>query len=493
MIHPTPTQTLLTTTFEPLVMQLSSSLTRGARIINQFVQAAPAPEATMAFELELDTLLREVGRRIMAWTLNQVEPEADAEAPARLEYNGYLYRRRRQPPRSVATLFGPVTLRRRLYERLGRSGSGRSVHPLELGLGLEAGLATPALAERVGRLATEHSQQEVREMLQSDYGVHWSCTSVRKVLGSLRAGMAPHREGAQIDQLLSWLEQARASTGRFRPTLWVGRDGIFVRLRHGVWQEGATATIAVLDCRGKRVGTAYLGQMPEAGQGTLTDQMSPLLKAILIQVASQSLRLAYVTDEGYPPSGYYHQVLKNMVDPRRPWRRLNWIRIVDFYHAAQYVQQLGEAIFGAGTAASHWAHEMRQTFKAKPDGVSRGLKSASALRRSRGLRGQATLYHQAYRYLKTRTQWLSYHLYKRQKLPLGSGITEAACKIVFTQRFKRSGMSWTINGGQVILDLRVMKLSRGWEVVHQRYLASKPMPVASLETLKAAQRGPLAA
>ena len=195
MIHPTPTQTLLTTTFEPLVMQLSSSLTRGARIINQFVQAAPTPEATMAFALELDTLLREVGRRIMAWTLNQVEPEADAEAPARLEYNGYLYRRRRQPPRSVAPLFGPVTLWRRLYERLGRSGSGRSVHPLELGLGLEAGLATPALAERVGRLATEHSQQEVREMLQSDYGVHWSCTSVRKVLGSLRAGMAPHREG----------------------------------------------------------------------------------------------------------------------------------------------------------------------------------------------------------------------------------------------------------------------------------------------------------
>ncbi|PON12209.1 hypothetical protein C2W62_40765, partial [Candidatus Entotheonella serta] len=42
---------------------------------------------------------------------------------------------------------------------------------------------------------------------------HWSCTSLRKVLGSLRAGMAPHREGAQIDQLLSWLEQARASKG----------------------------------------------------------------------------------------------------------------------------------------------------------------------------------------------------------------------------------------------------------------------------------------
>jgi hypothetical protein len=88
---------------------------------------------------------------------------------------------------------------------------------------------------------------------------------------------------------------------------------------------------------------------------------------------------------------------------------------------------------------------------------------------------------------------MPYHLYKRQKLPIGSGITEAACKIVFTQRLKRSGMSWTIQGGQTILDLRVIKLSRVWEAVHQRYLASKPIPVAQLETPKVAQRGKLAA
>ena len=43
---------------------------------------------------------------------------------------------------------------------------------------------------------------------------------------------------------------------------------------------------------------------------------------------------------------------------------------------------------------------------------------------------------------------MRYHLYKRQGLPLGSGITEAACKIVFTQRLKRSGMSWTIEGAK---------------------------------------------
>ena len=491
MIHPTPIKTLLTTTLESLVMQLSGLLARGTRLIDQFVQAEPTPQTTMAFERELSALLREVGRRIMAWTLNRLEPEADEEAPARVEFEGRLYRRRRQYPHAMATLFGPVTLRRRLYEPLGRRG--RSIHPLELRLGLEAGLATPALAERVGYWSADHTQQEVLEMLQRDHGVTWSCTSLRKVLGTLRAGIAPHREDAQVDQVVSWIEQARASKGRVRPTLSVGRDGIFVPLRGGVAQEGATATVSVLDRQGKRVGTVYLGQMPESGQGTITDQLSDLLKAILTQVDSQNLRLAYVSDEGHHPSTYYHQSLKKMVDPRRPWRQLEWIRIVDFYHASQYVQQLADTIFGTGDEAQQWAKAMRHVLKTKADGVSRVLKSASALRRSRGLGGPVKLYEKAYRYIKRRTQWMRYHLYKRQKLPLGSGITEAACKIVFTQRLKRSGMSWTIEGGQVILDLRVIRLSHVWDEVHRRYLASKPLPVTCVDTDKAAQHQPLAA
>jgi hypothetical protein len=491
MIHHTPTHVLLTTTLQPLVCQLSGALARGTRLIDQFVQAEPTPQSTMAFERELSALLREVGRGIMAWTLNRFEPKADDEAPSRVACEGRLSRRRRQHPHAVATLFGPVTLRRRLYEPLGRRGP--SLHPLELRLGLEAGVATPALAERVGRWAADHTQQEVLEMLQSDHGVEWSCSSLRKVTGKLRAGIAPHREYAQVDQLVHWLEQASASKGRYRPTLSVGRDGIFVPLRHGVWQEGAAATISVLDRRGKRVGSVYLGQMPKAGQGALTDQLSDLLKALLRRVDSQSLRLVSVTDEGYHPSTSYHRVLTKMTDPRRPWCGLAWIRIVDFYHACQYVQQLADTIFGAGAEAQRWAKEMRHGLKAKADGVARLLKSASALRRSRGLCGQAKLYDKAYRYIKHRTQWMRYHLYKRQCLPLGSGITEAACKIVFTQRLKRSGMSWTIEGGQVILDLRVLTLSRVWEEVHQRYLASKPRPIVHLETAKDLQNRQLAA
>jgi hypothetical protein len=169
MIHSMPTKTLLTTTFESLVMQLSGLLARGTRLLERFIHAEPTPETTMAFERELSDLLREVGRRIMAWTLNRLEPDVDNEAPLRVSVEGRLYRRRRQHPPVVGTLFGPVTLWRRLYEPLGHRG--RSIPPLELRLGIEAGLATPALAERIGYWATDHTQNEVLEIIQRDHGV----------------------------------------------------------------------------------------------------------------------------------------------------------------------------------------------------------------------------------------------------------------------------------------------------------------------------------
>ena len=149
--------------------------------------------------------------------------------------------------------------------------------------------------------------------------------------------MSQPRHVSQVEQVVHWLDQARASKGRYRPTLSVGRDGIFVPLQHRIWQEGATATVSVLDRRGKRVGTVYLGHMPESGQGSLTAPLHTRLQDLLHRVDSQSLRLVYVTDAGYPPSDDYHRVLKTMHDPRRPWRTLGRVCKLSYGHATLFV------------------------------------------------------------------------------------------------------------------------------------------------------------
>ena len=137
MVHTTPAKVLLTTTLQPLVVQLSGSLAHGAKLIDQFLRQEPTPPKMAAFEQILRTLLQEVGRRIMAWVINHLEPACPEEMPSRLWWTGRVYRRRRTHRTSIATLFGSVVIWRRLYEPL--QPGLRAIHPLELRLGIEGG------------------------------------------------------------------------------------------------------------------------------------------------------------------------------------------------------------------------------------------------------------------------------------------------------------------------------------------------------------------
>ena len=56
-------------------------------------------------------------------------------------------------------------------------------------------------------------------------------------------------------------------------------------------------------------------------------------------------------------------------------------------------------------------------------------------------------------------------------LPIGSGVVEAACRTLVTQRLKRSGMRWRRAGGQAILTLRSLlqsaRFEQAWALVLQ--------------------------
>src|SRR3954452_4601817 len=78
-------------------------------------------------------------------------------------------------------------------------------------LGLVAGNATPALAERVGRLSGQHTQQEMLDLLRRDHQVSWSVAVLRKVSAAVSTGIAPYLRAAQQQALLGWLTQAQQS------------------------------------------------------------------------------------------------------------------------------------------------------------------------------------------------------------------------------------------------------------------------------------------
>lgn len=218
--------------------------------------------------------------------------------------------------------------------------------------------------------------------------------------------------------------------------------------------------------------------MPEAGQTTLTDQLSVLLTEVLKRWQKPLPRLAYLTDGGHHPRGYYENVLRRMADPQRPGQLLKWQWIVDFWHACGYLAKLKEALFGDTKAGWAWFKKMRHWLRHRNRGVTQVLRSAvqrwNQLKRPSQQR--TNLFDEGYRYLRKHMPWLAYSHYRRQGLSIGSGVTEAACKTVFTQRLKQSGMTWTVERGQVIVDLRVVLLSGVWPETHRAYVRSRSQP-----------------
>jgi hypothetical protein len=443
----------------------------------QFMTQPITPASMASFEKNLESASRAMNCRVVEATLNQVETVSAEQASQFVDFEATEYRRIGQatPNRFVATLFGTITLWRYGYRPRDRDCAEATIFPLEQTLGLMEG-ATPALTERVGLYLAEAgaTQQRVLERLQQAHGVCLGVQRLRALATALEESLSPQRHALQVKRLLALLKEAYASKGRHKPVLCVGRDGITLAMQPtNAYQVGSTGTITVYDRRGQRLGTVYLGYVPESYQGTLSEALTRLLNDVLRGWDGQLPRLCYVTDAGDNETNYYKQVLSKMFHPCTG-KKLEWYWIVDYYHAAQRIGRMAEAIFGVGNREGEaWARKMRKLLK-KPEGAVRVLYSAAALRSRRGLvKSKADAYRVAYNYLRDRLPHLNYAEFKRLGLPIGSGVTEAGCKTVFTQRLKLSGMSWKKAGAQVILNLRVILLSGIWDEAYREMLNEK--------------------
>jgi len=442
-----------------------------------FIEKPICPLTLMAFEIALLGLVQEMGRQLLEGVLNACEPGGPDELPKDVwfECGGYRRRNQKTANRSVASRFGDIVLYRYGY-RSWQAGDG-SIFPLEMLLGLNHS-ATPTLVDWIGRhIAMAGSNQAaVITLLRTECGVTVGVKRLRQCIEQLSESMDQFRQEHQVDVLLEALQKASSSSGSRKPVLAVGRDGITLReYAHSAFQVATTATVSVYDRQGKRLITVYLAHPPELGQATMDLMLTNLLTELLERYHGPLPRLAYVTDSGSNETGYFRKVLSRMIHPRTG-KRLQWTRVADYYHASERIWTMAEVLFGKGTQeANAWARRMLKLLK-KPSGPSRALHSAAnhfnrRQRKSKKLsKRKEAIYRTAYRYIQSRTKLMRYSEFKSAHIPLGSGVTEAACKTVFTQRLKNSGMRWSHEGAKTILTLRTILLSKSWAVTYKAVL-----------------------
>lgn len=452
----------------------SPSFGESSQRYNLFSRSEITPASTDKIERRLERLVREIARLIMQRTIRKIESTDRDQTASSFKFDGQSYRRNRRTTNTIDTRFGAISFERWYYQNTQSESMG--VAPLDVRLGIVAKRMTPALAEVTGRLAADLPQQAARDMLAERFGVTPSVEAYRRVVAELATQVRTVHDEEAIEQLIFWIKEARQSEGKHDVLLQVGRDGVFVQTRP-CWEEASCGTIAVYDRSRNRIGTIYLGQMPERDQPTMTNRLTEVIQGTLRGAGSEVLKLRYVTDAGCHPQAYYREVLSKMKHPVTN-RRLKWSWCVDFFHACEYISQLAASLFGSGTDKAHaWAKKQRHTLRHEKGGIKKVISRAAQQKRRGGLKGTKKDFAPALNYLKKYKSHMDYAERKKQGDPIGSGITEAGCKVIFNQRLKQSGMRWHRATGQFIVDLRTANRSGIWHRIWKRLITTtNPLP-----------------
>lgn len=145
-------------------------------------------------------------------------------------------------------------------------------------------------------------------------------------------------------------------------------------------------------------------------------------------------------------------------------------RIIDFWHAAEYLKELGQAMYAEdeATRQNHvgdWCHQLKH----------QGGKAMLATLQSMELECAPSAAKQAHadclRYFGNHCQRMDYPRYLACGWQIGSGPVESACKTVIGNRLKGGGMRWGEDGSDAVSHLRALFLSQPgqWDAFWKSY------------------------
>jgi hypothetical protein len=156
--------------------------------------------------------------------------------------------------------------------------------------------------------------------------------------------------------------------------------------------------------------------------------------------------------------------LQGLVD----YHRADAVRILDFAHAAEYVNEIGQAVRAAGgRLPTKWLDGVLHWLKHQ--GPHRVLKHLACL----AARYPSPTMQEKLAYLQKREAHMQYPTYQQAGWPIGSGSVESANKVVVEARLKGAGMRWGRQNVNPMLVLRNAVCNRQWHETRATSLAQR--------------------
>ncbi len=434
-------------------------------------------------DVDFEKWERDLHERVMAWESDLVAARLsrfDETAPE-VEVNEVVHRRKGEFEKEYCGLSGKFQIKRALY--LPRDG-GKAVCPLELRAGMVEGYWTPRAARVMARAVSASTPREAAALFEDLGGMKPSESSLDRLPKSLSEHWEENRQLFEDELRSQEVIPVRAVA------VGVSLDGVLVPMKKAAeeatddgkkpcpvppsteekpaaeadkrpqgpkgYREVGCGTVTFYDAKGDRISTIRYGRLPEHKKETLKTQLAAEVGSILH--SRPDLTLVGLSDGAEDNWEFLNQLTQLLGLPDKEIKRA-----VDIFHVLERVKKALDAYHGEGSSASKAAfEECRIWLREEDDGVERVLRALRHRRdNSRGSKRKAIATQ--IKYLAKRKELTKYKELLDAKLPIGSGIVEAACKTLASERLKRSGMRWGDDGCQGILTLRSLIQSDRWE------------------------------
>jgi hypothetical protein len=326
--------------------------------------------------------------------------------------------------------FGEFSLCRHVYQ----SNAGGSTYcPLDNDARILV-YSTPKFAKMASMKYSQSSAKHVQRDLKENHGRHISHTYIQNISKAV----------SEVAASKSW----KYSTGVPVPDVLyiaVSLDGTCMLLREDGWRQAMAGSISLYNNEGERIHSTYLAQSPEYGKETFYRELKQEIEAMKKTYPNKKcIGIADGAADNW-------KFLKSFAD----------VEVPDFFHASEYLTKVSKVLFANKEESGEWLKQACHILKHETDGAELLLKGMQERMKKIKNAAKKEEIEKAITYFTNHLQQMDYSGYLSRKIPIGSGVIEAACKVIIKQRMCSSGMRWNDGGAKSVLILRCFNETDG--------------------------------
>ncbi len=341
---------------------------------------------------------------------------------ASILFNKDKYTSKGKVAKKYQTPYGEINLRRHVYQN---SKGGKVFCPLERDARIIIG-ATPKFSKQVSSKYSDLGSSRVQKDLASNHNRFISREYIRRISEPV---------GGLIEIKSEKWKYCPKVDKKYVNSIGISLDGTCMYLSNDGWRLSMVGTISLYDKNGERLHAQYVAAPPQYGK---TDFYN-----------------ASTLDIGKIIKQYPGAIRTGIADGAAD----NWIflekhtstQTLDFFHASEYLNNVAKIVFKKKENQKLWFNGACHKLKHEKGGALGLLKQIQGYIKKKYSKKNNEILNSSATYFKNHIHQMNYSDYINQNLPIGSGVIEAACKVIVKQRMCNSGMKWKNSGAMSVL------------------------------------------